>query len=273
MNAIPRYAVFAAAFIMLGCRQMGPAPVTVDPYPANPRVDYSDLAIVLNRAVDEGGFLRSYEVADVQDRLDRQLALLAITGPTATPELFADADADIAYWYNARAAWAIKLSAMRGCSPSPSTSSFEHIRFRLDGRMMTLRLIDDELAGFDDWRIVAAAPCVRLRRSALAREPFDPATVREAAVERFNDYAADSDRFVIDVEHRQVPYNHAIWRFRDRIIAEYERSYGTRGVSLNTALLPHISGLGQGRLQAAVGYKPVPADDAGPLACAYSPVE
>ena len=59
-------------------------------------------------ATDRG--VRKYYLIDplsaekTEGLLDRQLKRLVVTGPQSTPELFGSPDAEVAYWYNARAA-------------------------------------------------------------------------------------------------------------------------------------------------------------------------
>lgn len=255
------------ALVAVGCNT-AVDPVVITAVDVDPRVDYSDLHTVLSRAVDGRGFLQSYEVDGVVDRLDAQLALFAVTGPSITPGLYPTAEDRLAYWFNARSAWAIKLAELIGCMEWASADLLEHRSFQLDGRMMTLAGIDEILSRDEDWRTVAAAPCVRLRRGGLTQSPFEPRTIRMEIRRRFIGYVSNRDRFVIDGERREVRYHPVIWQFRDVLIERYERTYGASDVNLNTAILPYLEGAALRRMQSAIGYRPVSDAAAGPLACA-----
>ena len=89
-------------------------PVALDVTDVKPVVDYSKLAKVLNRAVNANGEVDAFRMNEEYSQLlDDQLKLLAVTGPTATPELFSTPTQRLAYWYNARTAWSIELGMMQ----------------------------------------------------------------------------------------------------------------------------------------------------------------
>jgi len=231
-----------------------------------PRLSYDDLASVLKNVQTKKGLLIPAALAKRADVLDRQLALLAAVGPTARPDLFPTRADRIAYWYNARAAWSMKLAMLRKFPAKLSRSELTDRRFTLDGRQMSIAEIDRILAGYGDWRIVVAAPGISLTGARLPRTPFNGSDVRRRIVARINEFIADGRRFVIDIAHERVVVPPVIWRFRRELIAEYEAAFGTRGANIVTALLPHVSGSALRRLQDAVGYKPVPAGRALPVA-------
>jgi hypothetical protein len=195
----------------------------------------------------------------VAEPLERQAKLLAVTGPTATPELFSSADAELAYWYNARCAWSMKLALDCGCPKRMRRAELSDRPFPIDGRMMTLTGIDEVLAGEEDFRVLVASPGVCVQRSALPAEPFSAGDVRERIARRFDAFIDDFDRLPIDVAARKIRVPPVLWRVRDRVIGQYERTYQTRGATLSTALLPHVSGSASRRLHDAVGYDCVPA--------------
>ena len=93
------------------------APITLDVTNVKATVDYSKLAKVLNRVVNKDGQVDTFRMNGVNKKysqlLKDQLKLLAVTGPNATPELFSTLEQRVAYWYNARAAWAIELGMMQ----------------------------------------------------------------------------------------------------------------------------------------------------------------
>jgi hypothetical protein len=241
-------------------------PIVLDANGVLPRVDYGDLDAVLGRAVDKDGRLDAFDANLVADRLDQQLKRLAVTGPTATPTLFASPEDRLAYWYNARAAWSIKLAMLADCPQDLPPASLEGRAVPLDGRSMTLDQIDAILAQDADWRVAVGAPSLRMNRPPLPAKSFTARDIRQQATARVAAYIGDDKRFNIDIEHRVVYVPWVMWQFRQRLIDQYNATYHTTGATqLTTALLPLFEGLPQRRLQGAVGFTIVQAA-AGPLA-------
>ncbi len=251
--------VVAAVLITLaGCSEPLDQVVLLIPAP-EPKVDYSDLAFMLDKGVTTDGLLIPKVIEKNMVRLDQQLKLMKVTGPSITPELFTSEDAKLAYWYNARAAWAMKLAVLCDCPEDVDIKEYTDRAFILDGRRMVLEEIDEILVGYDDWQILVAAPGVTLGRAHMPDEPFAAYDVRRRIGKRFNAFVDDRKRFVIDIAGKKLRVPAVLWGFRKDLINQYESSYGTEGATFITALLPHTSGSAQRRLQDAVGYRSVPA--------------
>jgi len=248
------------------CAPKAIEPVRFDTAGLRAAADYTHLAYVLKHSVTGGGVLNRRKLADCTGRLDAQLALLAVTGPTASPELFGGKDESLAYWYNARAAWAIKLASLLAKDQQAGPDLLEDKPFILDGRTMTLRDIDAILASDADWRVLAAGPDVRFSRAPLPAQPFRPADVRGQLPARLNNLLADPMRFVIDVERREIRVPPVLWQFRGRIMEEYRKAGGGEGATCITALLPLARGRATGRLQDAIGYAAVAGPAYGEIA-------
>jgi hypothetical protein len=131
---------------------------------------------------------------------------------------------------------------------------------------LSLAEIDDLLGRDEDWQVVVAAPCARLYRAALPAEAFSGGTIRGAIGRRFNEYLDDPERFVISVPEQTIYFHPVLWSLRGRLIAEYRRTFGTTGATLNTALLRFVSGSAMRRLQDAIGYAERPLAGPGRLA-------
>ena len=131
---------------------------------------------------------------------------------------------------------------------------------------MTLDDIDAILARDADWRTLAAAPCVRLCRAKLPQTPFTAVDIRERIAERLNEFVDDERRFVIDLAGRLVPFLPVIWRYRDRLIDEHNAGCRTCEANLTTALLLYTTGSADRRLQDAVGFRSVRADETDDIA-------
>jgi hypothetical protein len=242
------------------------SPIRFDTAGLSPKADYANLSAVLKQCVTGNGLLDRRELADCAERLDAQLALLAVTGPSANPALFPSKEDALTYWYNARAAWAIKLAAASDPNEPPPASRLEDQPFILDGRTMTLRAIDATLAAEGDWRWPVAAPGIRFCRAGLPDKPFSPADIRQQIPRRINDLLADPRRTVIDVDRQEVRIPPIVWQFRDQIMEEHRRTYGQSEATFVTALLPYAHGRALHRLQDAVGYRAVEAPAQGKLA-------
>jgi len=241
-------------------------PVALDVTGLAPAADYKHLAAVLETAVQEGGMVDPSALKRHAEALDAQLGLLAVTGPSATSELFHTPEDRLAYWYNARAAWAMKLVLLDNVPKRITERKLRSRPFPLDGRLMTLADIDAILSADEDWRTVVAAPGVCLLRAALPAVPFTAGDVRRRITRRLGEFIDDPDRFVIDVEHRRILIPPVLWRFRDRLIDAHNETYGTDGATLTTALLPLVGGSAHRRLQDAIGYRAVRARTTGLLA-------
>ncbi|GAF79424.1 unnamed protein product [marine sediment metagenome] len=257
--------VLSCWLVSSGCEKP-PGPVVLDVGDIKPAADYSDLAAVLSEAVDKDGLVQPDALKELTGRLDKQLKLLAVTGPSATPELFPTPADRLAYWYNARAAWAVKLAALAEFPEEITPAELSQRPVPLDGRMMTLAGIDEEILTAGGWQALVAAPGVLSQRAQLSTKPFGAKGIRERIAERFEQFADDADRFVIDVRAKKVLVPPVVWRFAQDIIDNHNKTYGTVGATLTTALLSYVTGSAHRRLQNAIGYTPIAARRCGKLA-------
>lgn len=240
-----------------GCQP--PGPLQLDTSNIQPAVNYDNLGKILDQAVTNKGQIIPALLAQNASTLQDQLKLLAVTGPTITPELFPEENSRIAYWYNARAAWAIMIAMECNCPKKIIRKELMRREFPLDGRLLSLEKIDRILKEFPDWRIVVAAPGITLQRAQLPARPFTGETIQEQIDQRFNAFIDDPTRFVIDVPSRQIRIPEILWPYRKPLIEKYEREYQTAGTNFTTALLPYVKGSALRRLQDAIGYQCVPA--------------
>ena len=230
-------------------------------------------------AVDDHGRLVPASLCDVRGGLDEQLLKMSRFGPTETPDKFpTEADA-LAYWYNARAAWSIKLADLAGCQRRCPLAARKRA-FPLDGREMSLERIDaiilDIARRNGDFRLAACSPGAWADHAPLPRKPFDAADFKDALhpsatsqpqtsasrgdknadrlTTEFNRLAMDEKRFVIDVERRRVCIPPMLWSCRDMVISSYRRRFGPCDVKLTTAIRAHLEGAARYRLENAMGY-------------------
>jgi hypothetical protein len=261
-----RAAAAAFALALAGCASV--QPVRLDLCGSAGDANTDALAAVLSECTNKAGYIDCGELKRRKPLLDACLKRLAVTGPAAAPSLYPTPDARLAYWYNARAAWAMRLALDANCPRKAlAPARLEERPFPLDGRQMTLDAIDAIILRDYGWQAAVAAPCVRLRRARLPARPFAARDVRPAVERRLQEYLADRDRFVIDVAGRDILFPPVLWGVRERLVAEHEQAFHTRGSTLNTALLPFASGVGSLRLQDATGYAEKSDSRDGPLAC------
>jgi len=258
---------FVAAAMLSGCA-MAPEPVVLTPTALQREVAYDDLGAVLAVAVTRRGRVDVEELTKASNmaRLDAQLYRLSIVGPTASPSLLPTPEDRLAYWYNARTAWALKLALDASCPVRMTADQLRRRPFPLDGREMTLDRIDEALAGDGDWRAPVAAPGIVFHRAVLPPTPFTAQDVRERMARRLNEFLANEEHFIIDVKRKTVVIPDVLWRQREELISQHHVRYGTAGATLTTALLPHATGAAHRRLQDAVGYRCIVAGHGGHVA-------
>jgi hypothetical protein len=234
--------------------------VNLDIAGAAASTDTAELAVVLARCLTNDGGIIPSALTKQRGKLDAQLKRFAVTGPSASPALFAGEDEGLAFWYNARTAWALKLAMATAFPQEIRPEQLGDISFPLDGRAMTLGQIDAILGQYS-WQAEVAAPGGWLDRARLPRHPFMAGDVRVRIGKRVNAFINDPRRFIVDVGHKRVLVVPALWRHRQEIIDQYESGYGTKGANFLTALIPHVSGAALRRIQDAIGYQAVPASD------------
>lgn len=258
--------------ILAGCLCGCPAqvqPVQLDGQSAAPSVEYTQLAGVLSAVVTKDGRIDADALQKAAGQLDEQLKILAVTGPSVTPQLLGGNDDRLAYWYNARAAWGLKLALLCQCPKKTVPPGAMERPFMLDGRQMTLRQIDDILTAEGGWQAVVAAPGVTLDRAALGKEVFHGDQIARQIPERVSEFIAEPDRFVIDVESQQVRVPPVLWPFRTALTDQYNTQYKTQDAGFVIAMLPYLTGRAERRMRDAMGYRVVQA--AGPIVLALMP--
>jgi len=256
-----KFALLAGLAAAGGCRKPCP-PITLETAGVEPIVRYNKLATVLAETVSgRGGRIDVDVLRRNVAALDAQVRTLAVTGPTATPKQFPTREHVLAYWYNARAAWSLKLLLACDCPSEVRRQEFEDRQFPLDGRVMTLRQLDAILAGENDFRVAVASPGITTHHASLPRKPFAPEGLRQQIAKRFAAFLDDETRFVIDVRKRRIVVPPVLWQFRDRLLAAHRQRYGVESATLTTTLLAYVTGSPHRRLQDAIGYRTIQATD------------
>lgn len=254
--------VVLSALILTGCGVgIDVEAVDLDLSTARRSADVSDLAAVLSEAIDAQGRLAPAGLARAGKRLDAQLRKMALAGPTATPDLYPTDASRRAYWYNARAAWSMKLADLAGCRGQSCPPNARRRPFPLDGRTMTLDEIDSVLLAdarrSGDFRLAACAPGVWADYAPMPRKPFSADDFPGRLTEMLNRLVTDEKRFVIDVEGKRVCVTPLLWDCRDMVISFYHRRCGRCKVDLITAMRLHLKAGAEWRLRNALGYTAV----------------
>ncbi|MBI5723851.1 MAG: hypothetical protein HZA50_07835 [Planctomycetes bacterium] len=267
-NATILICLVCAVCLACGCQDAPPIqhpPIALDTTGVQPRVDYSALAEVLSKAVNSDRYVVEKKLRPLAGRLDEQLRLLAVTGPDATPKLLPNPDDRLAYWLNARAAWAIKLALVANFPEEVGPGDLPHRMFPLDGKMMNLWDLDAQIFDYG-WQAIVAAPGISMERAMLPDKPFSPQDVQAGIRERLIEFIDDEKRFLIDVEEQTIYVPPILWFFREDLIDTYQTTCGTTGATLTTALLPYVHDSALRRLQDVIGYKVKPAKSSKILA-------
>ncbi|MFW6133387.1 MAG: hypothetical protein ACOC8F_05775 [Planctomycetota bacterium] len=266
--------------VLAGCTPEPPDGPTEPVIPPTAGIEAStqtdDLSVALSAAMSDRNRDRAHGLIDpyaarirAAEPLDAQLARFAVTGPRATPSLYPTAGSRLAYWCNARAAWALKLALEADLPEALPVDALERRAFLLDGRMMTLEDIDAALSEHG-WLAVVAAPGVRMQRASLPEKPFAPDDVRRRLAERLDVFLADERRVVADPVARRLAIPPVLWSRREALRAAARRS-GNGDATLITALLRQTDARGHYRLQDMLGYTAVAAEPSDTLAVAHWP--
>jgi len=257
-------AVLGAA--LSGCAPTGPGPEPLvlagisGPEPAG----FADLTVVLAAVVDDRGRIDPTALATCLPRLDRQLAALA--RPWSDEARQSGSDVRLAWLYNARAAWCLRIIARQrrltgvGQDEYALPGTIDRARlldssFPMDGGSTSLRQIDRELAAMDDFRIACAAPGATDLVGLLPGEAFAADTIRATVPGRFNDYVRDDRRIVIDHAARRLRVPPALHKARWAAVLRYNERFSTTDAMLITALGPYLDDRARRRLAAATGYR------------------
>lgn len=261
MNRWVRMAVWVAT-AAAGCA--GPSADIDLPAAAGP-IGFDGLAVVLPAVITEDGLVDPTALAVHLPRLNRQLALLAQPWPEEVARPDGNNDARLAWLYNARLAWSLRIVARElrpidgpdglfGLPDTIDARTFLETSVPLNGGRTTLGGIDCELAAYDDFRIAACAPGVTDFFGPPVRAPFSAETVKSLLNERFAAYGRDPGRIVIDHDRKLLRPPPALAQFADRLTSDRP---GTGKPSLATALAGHLDARGRDRMEDALGYRVV----------------
>jgi len=213
------------------------------------------LGRLFKRVACDNGMFWARELEEERKGIMQAAAVYAKTGPTASPQLLASKDEQLAFWYNARQLWSMIAAMELYRNGYKDASKIGEFQFPLDGRTMTLPKIDQAIRKIGPLRYVLAAPSASMHRTGMSRTPLKAETIEAFQLANINALARDRDRFKIDVQSETILYPPILWKHRKTLIQNYLRLYGgSQDTALLTTLLHHLDTRSSFRLQHAVGY-------------------
>lgn len=224
-----------------------------------------DWSAVLRECVHDHGvdYLR---LSKNPQRLHRFVALLAVTGPTTTPEQFAGPSEKIAYWINAHNACVLEAVMQRFPVSTMHDLSLPRLRheyrFVVDSAPQTLAEMERHVLELSDGdvRIILALTWAARGGPRLLARPFDSDGLSgqlDAASARTLD---DLNILRVDHAHQQV----LVWPAIIRRQVDFEAYWGKRQSRSSVTLLDVLAGMSSTRrraeLERTVGYhiRPIP---------------
>ena len=214
-----------------------------------------DLGRSFKRVACNNGMFWAREFDEEQADIMQAAAVYAKTGPTASPQLLASKNEQLAFWYNARQLWSMIAAMELYRNGYNDASKLGEFQFPLDGRTMTLPKIDQAIRKIAPVRYIVAAPSASMQRAGMSRTPLKAETIEAFQLANINALARNHDRFTIDVQSETILYPSILWNIRKSVIQDYLRLYGgSTDTALLTTLLPHLDTRSSFRVQHAVGY-------------------
>lgn len=270
MSIPARQAIWFAGIAMAAALGSACAPRTIDIVsPPGSRVeteslDVSPLGLLLHRIVG-GESIDTDKLLANRGLLDQFLASAACVGPATTPDLFPDADHQVAYWINCHNAALLRsviALARDGALPETVPSDLDRrYAFVVDGDARTPAALRALAISFSpkNWRIRLALCTLRHDGPALPREVL-LGDMLGGQLDRIARQALTSDR-VVRIRHG-FPAQLLVWEglygMRASLIAEYEQRVKATGCTLLSVLLDESDRFRRETLNSAVGYEIVP---------------
>jgi hypothetical protein len=233
-------------FPMLGCerpaslvdlyeRPASPQPVSMEltvPATDHPAAALPDgLPRLFKRVVRYDGAFWAPDFNKERKGMMQAAAVYAKTGPTASPNLFANKDEQLAFWYNARQLWSMIAAMELYRNGYNDASKLDAFRFPLDGRTMTLIEIDEAIEKVGSIRYVIAAPSGSMHRAGMSRTPLKAKTIEAFHHANIESFFRNQERFQIDVLSKTICYPPVLWKSRKTLIQNYLRVFGGRPTS------------------------------------------
>jgi len=214
----------AALLLMLGTSSMSTAEV----------FSHDDWTTVLQEYVDDRGWVDYDGLSRDRAALDRYLSVIESTSPRSHPDLFPDADHELAYWINAYNAWVFKGVLDRGPEQDSVWKGglisgygfFVKMKIRVGGEQLNLKRLEDDWirAEYGDPRIHAALNCASVGCPDLPRVAFTGDSLEQELDSAMRLFVSQERNVAVDGEDRVELSKIFDWFEKDFL--GFERSAG-----------------------------------------------
>ena len=190
---------------------------------------------VLERFVDEEGWVDYVALASDRADLDRYLSSLVAVSPASHPDLFPTRQDALAYYinaYNAQVfAGVLKIGPeVKSVWPTlwAGYQFFMQRKFQLGGKKFHLKGLEDNVvrAEFEDPRIHAALNCASIGCPRLPRKAFEAATLEEELQAAMEEFIGDPRHVKVEASARAVHIS-KIFDWFDKDFLDEEKRRGT----------------------------------------------
>lgn len=197
---------------------------------------HADWGRVLERFVDDRGFVDYRGLAEDRGAFDRYLARLRTASPESDPRMFPTADHELAYWINAYNAWVFWGVLDRGPDLDSvwgflgtGISFFSGMDIELGGRETDLKALEDEVirARYRDARIHAALNCASVSCPRLPRHPFTGEGLDAQLDAAMREFVTDPKHLRVDRSAKTVTLSKIFDWYADDFLA----AAGERGIA------------------------------------------
>ena len=218
-----------------------------------------DWETVLSRFVKDG--LVDYDGLSAQrEPLERYYALSSVTGPTKTPDQFAERGSATAYWINVYNALVLRAVLEKYPVASMYTLDLPRLEhgytFQVAGRVMTLASVEQEMltSSKGDVRTLFATSRAAMGTPRLGSEPFRGAGLESQLAAATVAALDNSDLLHVDHTRQVILVWQLVLRRQDDFISYWRRTRRAQTTFVFNVLLELASPERKRAMQSGVGY-------------------
>jgi hypothetical protein len=203
-------------------------------YAGNTGYDTVSWSRVLEKFVDERGYVNYQGLSENRNDLDHYLDMISKSGPQSNPELFPTVQHQLAYFLNAYNALVFQGVLSRGPEQSSVWSGFisglnffVRMKVQLDGETTNLRNLENDIIRdrFKDPRIHSALNCASISCPRLIREPYLPETLDSQLDSAMKEFVSNSSNVFVNLSNKTV-FVSEIFDWFEEDFTDYEKSQG-----------------------------------------------
>lgn len=205
-----------------------PAAVAEEPF------SHDDWTVVLQKFVDDRGFVDYEGLAADRAVFDRYVGAVESQSPESHPQLFPSRSHRLAYYINAYNALVFQGVLARGPEKKSvwsgvvsGLSFFVRMKVRVGGETMSLKRLEDDVirAQFQDPRIHAALNCASISCPRLRRVAYSSEDVEEQLDDAMREFVADPRNCSLDSSQETLHLSKIFdWFLSDFL--DYEKKMG-----------------------------------------------